>query len=141
MAKSNIVAALNNMKARDTMSMVLFVLYKLSENPEYSTLSELSYILDGTSLSNLLDYYGGMTITIPTKAEFAIVVDTLLLYQYHQMDKMSFDEAVKLLGKTGDQLKEIKDCYQKVYKIIEKYNFNLDIDSKYYINHVKKEDM
>ena len=48
--KSNIQASLDNLNMVDIYSMMLFALYKLNNVPEYSTLSELVYILDKDSL-------------------------------------------------------------------------------------------
>ena len=126
MGKSNIVKALSQLKARDTMSMVLFALYKIHDDPEYAVLSELGYILDGENLSNLLDYYGGMTIKVPTKQELSKVANALLLYQYTEMDGIEFDEALKALDKPKSETKEIKDLYQRLLKCIEAYDFERD---------------
>lgn len=124
MPKSNIVKALNQLKAQDTMSMVMFVLYKLKDNPEYATISELGYLLDGPNLGKLLDYYGGMTITIPTKQEFRLVTGALLLYQYSTIEGVEFTEACKMLDRTEAEIKEIKAVYQQVKETLEKYEFN-----------------
>ena len=37
---------LNKLKQEDTYSMMMFLLYKLQDVPEYAALSELAYILD-----------------------------------------------------------------------------------------------
>ena len=57
---------LDNLKMTDTFSLILFVLYKIRDVKEYSTLSELAYILDKDALLNLCEYFGGMSIKIPT---------------------------------------------------------------------------
>ena len=46
MPKSNIIKALEELDKRDIYSLILLILYRLKEIPEYSTLSELVYILD-----------------------------------------------------------------------------------------------
>ena len=57
---------LNQLKETDVYSMLLFVLYKMRGIEEYSILSELAYILDKKNLLNLCEYFGGLTIKIPT---------------------------------------------------------------------------
>ena len=44
---------LNNLKTTDLFSLLLFVLYKIRDIEEYSTISELAYILDKESLLQL----------------------------------------------------------------------------------------
>ena len=118
--KNNILDALNNLDKSDTYSLLLFILYKLKDDKEYSTLSELSYILDHDSLINLLDYYGGMTIHIPTKAEFGVVIETLLLYQKVNEDNLEYSQALK--DTPANYKKDVEDMYMKVIEMLENYN-------------------
>ena len=55
-------------------------MYDLRKVPEYTTLSELCYLLDVESFMKLLKYFGGQTIKIPTKEEFSDIIQVLLLY-------------------------------------------------------------
>ena len=124
MGKSNIVKALNELKTADIYSAMLFILYKLNEIPEYSAVSELPYVIqDKQSLLNFLDFYGGTTIKVPTKQEFQTVLDTLLLYQYVNIDNIDFDTAVYQLNKSDYQVKDIKACYSKVAAVLNNYDF------------------
>lgn len=50
---------LNNLKEQDLYSLSLFCLYKLMGTNEYSSLSELAYILDKDNLLNLCEFFGG----------------------------------------------------------------------------------
>src|SRR5574344_1342872 len=118
--KNNILDALNNLDKSDTYSLLLFILYKLKDDKEYSTLSELSYILDHDSFINLLDYYGGMTIHIPTKAEFRVVIETLLLYQKVNEDNLEYSQALK--DTPANYKKDVEDMYMKVIEMLENYN-------------------
>lgn len=118
--KNYILDALNNLDKSDTYSLLLFILYKLKDDKEYSTLSELSYILDHDSLINLLDYYGGMTIHIPTKAEFRVVIETLLLYQKVNEDNLEYSQALK--DTPANYKKDVEDMYMKVIEMLENYN-------------------
>lgn len=123
MPKSNIEAALNELDKTDVYSMILFALYKLREVPEYLTLSELSYILDNKSLINFLDYYGGMTIKVPTKKEFDIIINALLLYQNVNIEHVELSKALKVIDKEEYDIKQIKEAYFKICDILANYDF------------------
>lgn len=114
---------LNNLKMADTFSLILFVLYKLRDVEEYSAISELAYILDKEALMNLCEYFGGLSIQIPTIEELESIINSLLLYQYINLDGMSYDEAIKKIGFESHQLRKIKKDYHKISKILERYSF------------------
>lgn len=113
---------LQSMQLTDVYSLLLFALYKIKEVPEYSTLSELAYILDGDSLFKFLEYFGGKTIAIPTLSDFKVVTEALLLYQYVNLEGISFNQALKLLDTSGASLKDIKVCYAKMVELLNKYD-------------------
>ena len=114
---------LKSLKEVDVYSLVLFALFQLREIPEYSTLSELAYVIrDKESFYNLLDYFGGVTIRIPTKKELQLVTNALLIYQCVKVEKDSFSTAVNKVGSIDNpQLKEIKGIYGKLCEILDKY--------------------
>lgn len=118
--KSNIVAALKEMNKVDIYSFMLFALYELRKIEEYRVLSELSYILDNQSIINFLDYYGGMTIKVPTKEDFRLIINALLLYQYINIENMSFEEAIKQLDKNKNDIVKIKEAYKVISPLLEK---------------------
>lgn len=107
----------------DSYSLILFVLYKLREVPEYSAISELAYVLDKSNLLKLCEYFGGLTIKIPTIEELEEIVHSLLLYQYVNIDNMSFEEALKLLGKRTTDIRIVKRNYNKIKQLLEQYTF------------------
>ena len=73
---------ISKLNEKETYSLILFALFKLMNIPEYSTLSELVYILDKETLLKLCGYFGGLTIKIPTIQELESIVYSLILYQY-----------------------------------------------------------
>lgn len=85
---------LDNLRTKDIYSLILFALFKLKDLPEYASLSELAYILDKENLLKLCEFFGGMTITIPTMQELESIVYSLVLYQYINIDGMQYNEAV-----------------------------------------------
>ena len=108
----------------DTWSLVLFVLYKIKDIPEYSTISELAYVLDKDNLLKLCEYFGGLTIKIPTIDELELLVHSLVLYQYVNIDGMEYDKAIEIVGKDSLDLRAIKSGYIKICEILSKYKFS-----------------
>ena len=115
---------LDNLRTKDIYSLILFALFKLKDLPEYSALSELAYILDKENLLKLCEFFGGMTITIPTMQELESIVYSLVLYQYVNIDGMDYNDAVQLLGKKSCDLRTVKSAYVKLVAILDKYDFN-----------------
>lgn len=114
---------LKSLKETDIYSLVLFALYQITDNPKYSTLSELAYVLNNKdSLYNLLDYFGGVTLRIPTKQELQVVINALLIYQYVKIDKITFSIAINKIGDmTTQQLNEVRDVYNKLCERMDRY--------------------
>lgn len=115
-----------SIKELDIYSLILFALFKLRSIPEYLTLSELVYILDKDSLLKLCEYFGGLTLKIPTIQELESILYSLLLYQYVDINKMEYEDAVKLLGKNSSELRKIKSDYMKLKTVLENYSFGKD---------------
>lgn len=125
MSKTNLTKSLDNLHLSDVYSLMLFVLYKMQEIPDYATLSELCYLLDGSNLNRLLTYFAGQTITFPTREELSLVTNALLLYQYTQVDGLTFDDAHnKLLDLTAAQHRKVTDIYLKILPIMADYNID-----------------
>lgn len=112
-----------NLKQQDFYSLLLFTLYKMTNVPEYSSLSELAYILDKNNFLNLCEYFGGQTIKIPTIQEVESLVYSLLLYQYVNVQHMDYDEALTLIGHEPCELRKVKSQYLELCKIMDKYHF------------------
>lgn len=118
---------IEKLKVDDMYSLILFTLYKMQDEPEYSTLSELVYLLNEESLINLLDYFGGLTIKIPTMKEFRLILNALVLYKAVKLEGQDINKAIKDLNlKEEYQLRDIKKTYITVCDILSKYNFRRD---------------
>lgn len=50
---------IENLKQTDFYSLLLFSLFKMTDIPEYSSISQLAYVLDRENLLNLCEYFGG----------------------------------------------------------------------------------
>lgn len=123
MYKDKLKDDLDELKFTDIYSLMLFALYKVKDIPEYSTLSELAYVLDKKNLFNLLNCFGGLTIKIPTVDELKLLVNSLLLYQYVNIENYDYDNAVKLLRLDEITQSELKNAYIKLVDILNKYSF------------------
>ena len=113
---------LNSMKMTDVYSLVLFALFKLKDVPEYSSISELAYVLDGKNLFNFIEYFGGTKLEIPTLEEFKTVFSALLLYQYVNIEGIEYNQALKLMD-TSTPIRDVKNCYTKLVNILNEYDF------------------
>lgn len=120
---SRIKEELSTLKETDIYSLMLFSLFKLRGIPEYAALSELVYILDKDNLLKLCEYFGGMTLKIPTIEELESLVYVLILYQYVNIEHMNYDEAIKLIGYKSSDLKRVKADYRKLCNILNEYEF------------------
>lgn len=123
--KTSIKANLNNLHLSDIYSLMLFIIYKLQDVPEYAVLSELCYLLDGNNLTRLLTYFAGKTIKIPTEEEFTTMANALLLYQYINVDGMTLvDAQAKLEDVTPKQVDKITELYLQILPVMRQYNID-----------------
>lgn len=113
------------LKSIDIYSFMLFALFKIRDIPEYSAISELAYVLDKDNLLKLCEYFGGLTITIPTIEELQSIIYALILYQYVDVDKMSYDDAIKIIGGTADDVRAIRKTYAQIKDILDNYELSV----------------
>lgn len=114
---------IKKLKEMDLYTVMLFTLYKMMSVPEFSSISELAYVLDKENFLNLCEYFGGTTIRIPTKDELKDLVYALLLYQYTKIDNIPYDKAVQLIGHESKDLRSVKKNYTAVCNVLEDYDF------------------
>lgn len=125
MKTASIKNTLNSLQLSDIYSLMLFIMYKVQDIPEYAVLSELCYLLDGSNLTRLLTYFAGKTITFPTEEEFAIVTSAMLMYQYINLDGDSYATAQsKLTSLTAKQKDKASELYLKLIPIMRQYNID-----------------
>lgn len=105
----------------DIWSLLLFVLFKIKDVPEYSGISELAYILDRKNLLKLCEYFGGTTITIPTIEELETLVYGLLLYQYINIESISEEDAIVMISREGLNIKNVRTAYSKIKDTLQNY--------------------
>lgn len=113
---------LNEIHKPDVYSLLLFTLFKLKEDPNYITLSELSYTLDHNNLINFLSIFGGTTIKVPTVRELKLLLYALDAYRKVTFEEESFTRVVKdLQGEFTAQ--EITEAYQHISEVVQDYEF------------------
>jgi hypothetical protein len=123
--KTSIKQNLNSLHLSDIYSLMLFVMYKLQDVPDYAALSELCYLLDGANLTRLLTYFAGKTLQVPTAEEFANMSKALLLYQYVNIDGHTLVEAQnRLEDVTPKQRDQITELYLKILPVMKQYNID-----------------
>ena len=114
----NINKELDKLTTSDIYSMMLFALYKVTDIPEYSSLSQLSYILDKDSLLKLCEFYGGLTIKIPTIEQLQTLLDGLLIFQLIDLENGDSDKVLEKFEKASI------NAYFDIKDILKNYNFN-----------------
>ena len=123
--KNSIKKNLNALHLSDIYSLMLFILFKIQNIPEYAVTSELCYLLDGANMTRLLTYFAGRTITFPTEAEMTIVTNALLMYQYINIDGDTFTAAQNKLEKlTKKQKDKVTELYVQLLPIMKHYNID-----------------
>lgn len=115
---------IEKLNSNDIYSLMLFALFKMRDIKEYSTLSELVYVLDKSSLMKFLECFGGLTITVPTKGELQILINALLLYQLVDIEGKDFNETIETLDVKTFAKKDIEIIYFKLKEILGSYDFN-----------------
>ena len=123
--RTNIKKDLNNLHLSDIYSLMLFILFKVQEIPEYAVTSELCYLLDGANMTRLLTYFAGKTVTFPTEAEMTVVTNALLMYQYINIDGETFTAAQNKLGELSKKEKDaVTNLYVQLLPIMKQYNID-----------------
>ena len=115
---------LDTLKKKDIYSLMLFVLYKFKDVPEYSTLSELTYVLDTNNLLRLCELYGGTTITIPTIQEMEEILNALLLYQKVNLEHNDINEVLESFQLTLNEKRKLLKIYEELCDVLKNYTFN-----------------
>ena len=111
---------INLLREDDLITIILYCLYKFTDNPEYSAISELAYTLDKDNLYKLCSTFGGTTIRIPTLNEYKEIVKVMLIFQYTQSG-MSFEEACEKVDVDGMDMDKILKIYSIILDIVDNY--------------------
>ena len=81
--KTSIKANLDTLHLSDIYSLMLFVMYKLQDIPDYAALSELCYLLDGANLTRLLTYFSGNILPKQKQVKLIVTVTFFYIFANH----------------------------------------------------------
>lgn len=115
---------LQNLKEKDIYSLMMFALYKAKDLPEYATLSELAYILDKESLLKLCEFFGGLTITIPTVDELENIVYALFMFEQIDIQGKDYTEVYEDMRNKEIDANHVKDSYLLIKELLKEYKFD-----------------
>lgn len=110
---------ISKLKDNDILSLALFALYKMREIPEYSTLCELSYVVDKDSLLSLCEFFGGMTIKVPTIKELKIVLYAMSIYVQTQKSACNCETALKEVPK--QYRRDVRRAFYALSEVLKDY--------------------
>jgi len=114
---------LNVMEQQDTWGLILFALYKLRDNPEWLTLSEMAYLMDSKDLVRFLKHFEGLTITIPASKDLRLIIQAFTLYRLVDFEGFTMDRALRELDKSEWSKDDIKKAYIQVKEVVRNYDF------------------
>ena len=109
----------------DVYSLMMLLLFASDDNPRYSAINELAYLLDHDSFLNFIKFYEGQTIKIPPIEDLRNSLRTLMLYQYSKIDKMEWHDALQKAGFDLEDTFSAKRRLAKFVEYIDKHNFKL----------------
>ena len=98
---SDIATIINNItETSDLYFLSLLLLDKMSESSSrrYQMIAELSYLLDTKSFLNLIHYFEGMTITIPTRNQVVDALRLISIYYYYDIHGYSWKDSLVKAG-------------------------------------------
>lgn len=113
---------LETLKNSDIYSILMFALYKLNNSDEFSALSELSFVLDEKNLLNLCEYFGGLTIRIPTIEELELLLCGLNVYKLVVLDGEDYDSVIENYPTKFSTL-SVKKSYNLISSVLSDYTF------------------
>lgn len=101
---SSVEHLLNDVKDMgDLYFLVLLILSKMEKSSKYSMMSELSYLLDSQSFINLLWYYEGQTIRVPTREELSEALKMMLIYYHYHILEKPWRDSLLAVGYPDDK--------------------------------------
>lgn len=125
MSRTTLRYNIDKLNKEDIYALMMVLLYASKNNPKYSALNELAYILDEKSFKNFIKYYGGQTIRVPTYEEMQGSLKTLLLYQFYKVENKDWKTALKMAGFTTAETFSAKRRLIKFIEHIDNYEYEI----------------
>lgn len=114
--------SLEGLEKEDVYSVATALLYSLKDNPKYSVVSELFYILDYKNFLNLIKFFGGTEIRIPSADEISEMLRLLLLYQYRKVDELSWEESLARSGISYEDSNSARAKLTQLEKVLKSHD-------------------
>ncbi len=111
----------------DVYAVVCETLFALRDVPSYSIMSDLAYLLDKDSFTNLVKYFGGSLIQIPTIDEFKKTIRVILLHQYFNIENMSWRESLVKAGYERSETRQAQKQLMQFSNVLESIKVGRDI--------------
>lgn len=125
---------LSNISSEDAYSLAILLLSMVKDDPSYSSLGELPYIINHQAFIDLIRYYEGQTIRIPTIAEVKKMMRVLLTYQYYLVEKYPWHEAIVMAGYDESESRSAERYLRNFMDVLAKYKIGDRIYGKGTIN-------
>ena len=111
----------SKLKEDDVINVLLYAIYKLTNDPEYSAISELAYVLDKDSLYKLCATFGGATIKIPPLSLCKNITKALLIVELMQKGE-TFEEAYSDADVNVRDKSEVVKIVDQLVEIVNSYD-------------------
>ena len=108
--------------SKDVYFFSLMVLFVMKGRSSYRDISQLALILDQHNFDSLIDHYGGMTITIPTREEFNDAIRALVLYYKIKIEHRRIDYAMKDIGIDKEKAAQVLRYLNDIDDVLSKVN-------------------
>ena len=113
---------LYSMTTKDTLSLIMFVLFQIRNVPEMAPLSQLAYLVDEESFMKIVKYYGGQTITFPKYEEVKNLLSVLMVYDDVEISKTkTLSEALAEMSE--EEKLSVLRIYKSVKEALRDYEF------------------
>lgn len=103
---------------KDAYAISLILLSILKDRPAYMTTSHLIMAVDRQNFDRLIDTFGGMTFTVPTRDEVNLALKSLLYFQLRYIQGRNQADSLKESGLTLEQMSEVDRYYSEIESVM-----------------------
>lgn len=111
---THLISSIKNLNEEDFINEILYLIYKFNDNPKYSGISELIYVLGKDDLLKLCSVFGGCDLRIPTLLELKLFIGGFYVYYAMHTTNCDFESAFKELNLDNSLKKQIYSVYMAI---------------------------